>query len=105
MSKRVSSLARTSIVSLWLLGASSFAHAYVECVVNPSKYFMASDGSVYIVWVQGGAGRILANSAGNRGMLATLLTAMNSNRRLVIRLAAGANCAVENILVGMWLET
>jgi hypothetical protein len=98
-------LVRSTIASLALLSASSFAQAFVECVVNPSKYYMASDGSVYIMWTQGGAGRVHATSAGNRGLLATVLTAMNSNRRLIIRLAAGANCAAENDLVGMWLET
>jgi hypothetical protein len=105
MSKRCRRLFRWTVSALLVLGSPSFAHAYVECVVNPSKYFIASDGSVYVMWSQGGAGRILANTAGNRGMLATVLTAMNSNRRLIIRLAAGSNCAVENNLVGIWLET
>lgn len=98
-------LTRRAAVSLALLAASSASQATVECVVNPSKYFIGADGLLYVMWTQGGAGRVLSTSAGYRGILATVLTAMNSNRRLIIRLAAGANCAVENDLVGVWLET
>jgi hypothetical protein len=105
MSRRVSSLFRKSIASLLLCGASSFAHAYVECVVNPARYYVGSDGFLWIVWAQGGVGKIASSNAGNRSMLATVITAMNSNRRLVVRFPAGASCSAENDLVGMWLET
>ena len=96
---------RMAVLPLSLLAASSSSLATVECVVNPSKYYIGADGALYIMWTQGGAGRVFSTSAGYRGILATVLTAMNSNRRLIIRLAAGANCAVENDLVGVWLET
>jgi hypothetical protein len=105
MIRRIDQRVRSSILCLALLGAASASQAYVECVVNPSKYFIGADGLLYVMWTQGGAGRAFPTSPGYRGILATVLTAMNSNRRLVIRLDAGANCAVENNLVGVWIET
>lgn len=79
------------------------ACAYVECVVTPDRYFVGSDAILWIIWTQGGAGIVYGNSAGNRGMLATVITAIQTNRNLTIRIPAGASCNAENQLSGMWL--
>jgi hypothetical protein len=90
-------------IALCLTLYSGRAHAYVECAVNPYRYYVG-DSILWVMWREGGAGVVYQNSPDFKPIFASVLTAVASSRPMIVRYADGVTCtSAPATIVGMWL--
>lgn len=87
-----------------VLSAPALSQAYIECNVNPQRYYVGDDGTLWIVWKEGGAGIIVHTDPDFRPTLAAVMAALLGNRAMTVRYADGSVCtASPTLIVGIWL--
>ena len=86
------------------LAAPAISQAYVECYVNPQRYFVG-DGILWVIWKEGGAGISSQSSQDFKPILAAVMTSMSSGRPMTVRYADGNSCTAQPVtIVGIWLN-
>lgn len=77
--------------------------AYVECGVRPLRYYVGDEGTLWVVWTEGGAGIIGQSDPDFKPTLAAVMTALVTNRSMTVRYAAGSVCTAAPVaIVGIW---
>jgi hypothetical protein len=86
------------------LAIPTISQAYVECSVNPQRYYVG-DGILWVVWKEGGAGLSSQSSPDFKPILATVMTSLAGGRQMSVRYADGTSCtAGPGTIVGVWLS-
>lgn len=98
-------------IILALLAPAAFSAT--ECAVIPGSLFVGGDPPVgsgtnyfYISYGEGGAGVVYQSNFNYKSLLAIVVTAKASQRKIIVRYQAdGVSCTAENPspILGMWL--
>jgi hypothetical protein len=81
---------------------SSAGFAVVECNVVPMNYY-TGEGIFWVNWDNGGAGSVNVSDSTYKTIVASVMLAGATGRRMVVRYADGASCTATGIrILGIW---
>jgi hypothetical protein len=80
------------------------ADAATECAVTPLRFFVG-EGSLWVVWVEGGAGVIFQSDPDFKTTLAAIMLAISTQKSVIVRYAAdGVPCtSPQQEIAGLWV--
>jgi hypothetical protein len=79
------------------------ANAYVECALTPTKFFVG-DSILWVNYQEGGVGTIAQSDPDFKPVFAVIVTAITTQKSVLVRYPDGASCTSQQDIQGIWLS-
>jgi hypothetical protein len=91
------------IAGLVMQVAPLSANAYVECALTPTKFFVG-DSILWVNYQEGGVGTIAQADPDFKPVFAVIMTAITTQKSVLVRYPDGASCTSQQDILGVWLS-
>jgi len=79
------------------------ASAYIECTLTPAKFYVG-DSILWVNYQEGGVGTIAQSSPDFKPVFAVIMTAITTQKSVLVRYSDGASCTSQQDIKGIWLS-